>query len=97
MDTNFVAHDEAAGFRHAMPGETEFLAVDLAAYGDTGAGIAPGILDDTSELRVQLHILRDAMDGQVAIYFIGAVVIHVLIFGIHEFYCRELRRIEEIG
>src|ERR1700722_16728411 len=75
VDAYVVAHDQAAGLGHAVPAETEILSVDLAASCDAGAGVAPGVLDHAAKFRVQLYVLRNAMNGQVAVYFIGTVII----------------------
>lgn len=78
MDTDFVADDKAACFRYGMELQTVFFAIDLAADGDTRAGIAPGILYHASEFCIKLHLFGDVPDSEVAIYFIGAVVVHIL-------------------
>src|SRR6185312_7955956 len=97
VDANILADDEVACFRHAVPGETEVLAVDLTADGDACAGVTPGIFDDAAEFGIEADGFRHTMDGQFAIYLIGAVVVNVLIFGGREFYLGKFRRIEEIG
>ena len=96
MQPDLIAHDQAAGFRDSVPVETEVLTVDLAIDRDAGAGIAPGILDDTAEFGLEFYGLCSVTDGQVAVYIIRAVVIDVLIFGGYEFQLRMLFRVEEI-
>lgn len=96
MNFDVFADDEAAGFCSAAPGQTEVLAVDFAGDRNAGAGVTPGILDHTTEFRVEFFVAGDAADRQIAIYFIRAVVIHILIFGSDEFELREIGRIKEI-
>ena len=96
MNFDVFADDEAARFRSAAPGQAEVLAVDLAGDREAGARVTPGILDHTTEFRVEFFVPGDATDRQVPIYFIRAVIIHILIFGGDEFELREIGGIEEV-
>ena len=96
MDTYFVTQYYAAGLRHCMEDQAKFLAVDLAADGDTCAGIAPGILYHASELRIQLHLFGDVPDSEVAMDLVGTIVVHVLVFGSGEPDLWEFGAVEEI-
>ena len=96
MDTDFVADDKAACFRYGMELQTVLFTVDLAADGDTCAGIPPGVLYHASEFCIQLHLFGDVPDSEVAIYFIGAVVVHILEFGSGESDLWIFRALEEV-
>ena len=85
MYPHIIADDQAARFGHAMPAQTEVLAVDLAIDADPGTRVTPGVFYDTAEFCVELDILRHAADSQIAPYFIAAVIVHILIFGSCEF------------
>ena len=97
MDLDVVAENDAAGIGCHMPREAKFLSVDLAADGEAGSGVAPGIFDDAAEFHFEFDVLCDAVQGQIAVDIKRPVVIYVLNFGKDEFHLRVGSHIKEIS
>src|ERR1700722_7832726 len=97
VNFDIVAEDDSAAIGGHVPGQAKFLTVDLAADGQAGAGVAPGVFDDAAEFDFELDILCGAADGEVAIYIIGTVVIYIFDSGKNELNLRMVCHVEEIG
>src|ERR1700743_3811031 len=97
VDLYVIAENDAAGVRGHVPGEAEFLAVDLAADGEAGAGVTPGIFYDAAEFHFELYIFCDAVHREVAVDIVGTVIVDVLDPGDNEFDLRDVGGVEEGG
>jgi hypothetical protein len=97
VDFDIVAEDDSTGIGGHVPGQAKFLTVDLAADGQAGAGVTPGVFDDAAEFDFKPDVLCGAADGEVAIYIIRTVVVYIFDSGKNELHLRVVCHVEEIG
>src|SRR5450631_2610203 len=66
-DLDLLADENAAALDRDVPGQAEVLAVDLSGGLEAGAGAAPWVGADATEVQVEAGRLRDSLDGQQAL------------------------------
>ena len=67
LDLDLLADEQAAGLESLVPGKPERLAVDLGGGREADTLAAPQVGDDTHEFRVEGHLTRDPVDGEIAL------------------------------
>jgi len=82
MDLDFVSDDQTAIIERLVPNHAEVLAIQCSVGGESGSGIAPGILGDAIERPDERDLFGHAAQGEVADDLIGLslflIVLHLV-------------------
>jgi hypothetical protein len=95
MDLDIVSDDQSAVIERLVPNHAEVLAVQCSVGGESGSGIAPGILRDAIKRTDERDFFGHAAQGEVADHFIGLSLFLIVLHLVGD--RRELFDIQEVG